>query len=361
MTLHWLVPGPLDQRTGGYLYDARMVAGLRAGGEGVQVHELDGEFPGPATDSARSLDRALQEVPDGAVVVADGLALGSFPEVAEAHVPRVSLVALVHHPLGDETGLTQERRRRLLALETRTLGVVRGVIVTSPTTAHRVAQLGVPAAAVRAVVPGTAPAPPSRGPGEGAPVRLLSVGTVAPRKGHDVLVRALARLSHLPWRCHVAGSLTRDPGWADRVRHLADELSVADRVDFLGELDRDALEAQYGAASLFVLPSHYEGYGMALTEALARGLPVISTTGGAIPGTVPADTGVLVEPGDEGALASVLEELLNDGSRREALAAAARAHAGSLPDWPAQVDAFSVALEELVARRGAGVREPARG
>lgn len=348
MTLHWIVPGSLDQRTGGYLYDARMVEGLRGDGLSVEVHELAGDFPGPGEASARALDQALARVPDGGVVVADGLAMGAFPGVTARHGDRIRLVALVHHPLGDETGLDPARREALLALEIRALEAARGVVVTSPATAARLAELGVPVDRVRAVVPGTAPAPLSTGPDDGAPPRLLSVGTVAPRKGHDVLIRALARVAHLPWTCRVAGSLERDPDWAGRVRGLTAESGLADRIHLLGELEESVLEAEYAGASLFVLPSHYEGYGMALTEALVRGLPVVSTTGGAIPETVPAEAGILLEPGDVEGLAAVLEALLTSPERRETLAAAARAHAAALPDWPAQVRAFRSALEALV-------------
>lgn len=352
MILHLVVPGALDQRTGGYIYDARMVAGLRQAGWTVPVHELPGDFPctDPSAKGAVALDEALAGLPDGTPVAVDGLALGGLPEVAAAHAPRLALLGVVHHPLGDETGLPADRAAVLLEREVQALGRCRGVVVTSRFTAGRLEELGIPGDGIRPVLPGTEPAVPAPGPGADAPLRFLSVGTVSPRKGHDILAQALARVRELPWRCTVAGSTEREPGWADRVRGLVAEEGLEDRIEFAGELGEAALDAAYASASVFVLPSHYEGYGMALTEALARGLPVVSTTGGAIPWTVPEDAGVLVEPGDVEALAGVLRRLLTDDGFRERLAAHAAVRGGALPTWDEQVAAFAGAVREFAAR-----------
>lgn len=345
--LDLVVPGPLDQRTGGYLYDARMVAGLRQRGWTVRVHELPGRFPDADARARAALAGTLEALPEHALVVLDGLAMGLLPDIVGRAADRVAMVGLVHHPLAEETGLSQADRRRFRELERRTLAACSGVVVTSPFTAGRLGDYGVPAARIRVVVPGTEPASPARGPGPGEPPRLLSVGTVSPRKGQDVLVRALSRLRDLPWRCVCAGALDRAPGFSAEIRAAIAEAGLEDRVTLAGELDRRELESLYDSATLFVLPSHYEGYGMALTEALARGLPVVSTTGGAIPHTVPDGAGVLVAPGDEAALAGALRGLLEDGERRDALRAGARAHAASLPDWAESVDAFAGAVRAL--------------
>jgi len=323
-----------------------MVAGLRALAWGVTVHAVPGRFPDVDTRARNGLDGALGRIPDGALVVLDGLAMGALPEVVEAHARRLRLVALVHHPLGDETGLGFAARERFLALEGRALAAVAGVVVTGPFTARRLARMGVGRDVVRVVEPGTE-RPAAAGRRLGDPPLLLSVGTVTPRKGHDVLVAALGRIRDLPWRCVCAGSLERDPAFAARVRVAAGRAGVEDRLELPGELEPGALEALYQEASLFVLASHYEGHGMARAEALVRGLPVVSTTGGAIPHTVPAEAGVLVPPGDAGALARGLRGLLEDPGRREALGAAALAHASTLPGWDTQVRTFAAAVTEL--------------
>lgn len=364
--LHLLVPGPLDQRTGGYRYDARIAAGLRRLGWTVTVHELEGSFPGPDAAASSALDAALSGLPDGARVVADGLALGGHPEPARAHADRLRLVGLVHHPLAEETGLAPEARETLAAAERRALAACRGVITTSRFTARRVREMGVGGGRVRAVRPGTDPAPAAVGPGPGSPPRLLTVGAVVPRKGHDVLVRALERLRDVPWTWVCAGSLRREPVHASAVRARAREGGLAERIRFTGEVGPDRLARLYHRSTLFVLPSRYEGYGMALAEALARGLPIVSTTAAAIPETVPAEAAVLVPPDDAGALADALAGLVGSApegrsgrssggaGRLDELAAAARRHGRTLPDWERASRAFASAVAELTGGASAG-------
>lgn len=342
---HLVVPGPLDQRTGGYLYDARMVAELGRAGRPVVVHEVEGRFPNVDERALTALDAELAVIGDGDVVVVDGLAFGAAPKLAARHADRLRLVALVHHPLADETGITDDERRLFEGAEAEALRHACGVIVTSPYTARRLADFGVSSDRVRSVRPGTEPGPMAEGPGLGEPPRMVCVGTVTPRKGFDVLVRALAQLDDLEWLCDCAGSLDRAPEYAREVREAVEREGLVPRVRFLGELPADALDEVYRTATLFVLPSHYEGYGMAFAEALARGLPIVGTTGGAIPDTVPDRTGVLVEPGDAGGLAGALRTLLEEPARREALAQAAREHARGLPDWSTQAVRFGAAVD----------------
>ncbi|MYH29167.1 MAG: glycosyltransferase family 4 protein [Acidobacteria bacterium] len=340
-----------------------MAEGLRRRGWRVDVHGLQGAFPDADAAAGASLSRVLAGLDDGSRVLIDGLALGGLPEPVVAHRERLRILALVHHPLSDETGLPAAVCQRLRDRERRSLAAVAGVIVTSSFTARGLGRFAVDAARVRVAPPGTDPAPPAAGPAPGEPPQLLSVASVVPRKGHDVLVRALARLRDLSWRCVCAGSLDRAPDHARRVRALAEERGLAGRVRFAGECERAALDRIYAASSLFVLASHYEGYGMVLTEALVRGLPVVSTTGGAIPHTLPGDAALLVPPGDDAALASALGSLLDaeetqtataagkapgpGAARRAGLAAGARRHASALPDWTAAARTFETQLLAL--------------
>lgn len=347
--LNVVVPGPLDQLTGGYIYDRRIVDGLRRIGWCVAVHELDGTFPEADAEAHASLTRVLADLPNDTRVVVDGLAMGGLPEPLRPHAARLQLLGLVHHPLADETGLTLERRHQLAASERAALSLCRGILVTSATTASRLAVYGVSADRVRAVPPGTDPARQADGPGPGAPPQILCVGSLIPRKAQDVLVRALVHVRAKPWRCICAGSASRHHEYANVVRSQVVDAGLADRVRFVGECTPDVLDELYHSSSLFVLPSYDEGYGMALSEALARGLPVVSTTGGAIPDTVPADAGILVPPGDDLALAAALDDLLTDRSHRQSLAMAARAHAETLPNWDQASAAFALAVAELAA------------
>ena len=284
--------------------------------------------------------------------------MSGLPDVVRGHTTRLTLLALIHQLLADEHGLEPSRRERTLELESEALAWTAGVIVTSPFTAARVQAMGVDAAAVRTVPPGTDPAPQATGQRPGAPPRLLCVAAVTPGKGHDVLVRALARLTDIPWRCVCAGSLTRSPDFVRLVRSQVRDAGLDDRVVFVGECDEQGVDALYMTSTVFVLASRYEGFGMALTEAMARGLPVVSTTAGAIPETVPADAGILVPPSDDGALSGALRALLvdtpdePDGARARRLQSgvAARRHAARLPDWDQAVDTFAAAVSALSGR-----------
>ena len=351
--LHFIVPGPLDRQTGGSLYDARIVEGLTALGWTVIAHELEGRFPEGDVCAESSLARTLSEIAQGAQgarVVLDGLAMSPLPNPLRAHRDRLRLIALIHHPLADETGLEAAERARFARLESESLAQCSGAVVTSAFTQRRLGAYGIPASRIRVAPPGTDPAKAAVGPGPGEPPRLLCVGAVSPRKGQDVLVRALASIPVLPWSCICAGSLTHTPEFADSVVELARALGPEDRIDFPGELGAPELDKLYHSASMFVLATHYEGYGMALAEALARGLPVLSTHGGAVPDTVPLEAGVLVPPGDERALAAALQELLSgpEGeARRAGLAEGSLRHGRSLPTWDDAALAFERAVREL--------------
>ena len=348
--LHLIVPGPLDQRTGGYLYDARIAEGLTALGWTVIAHGLEGSFPEGDVCAESSLARTLGQIPEGARVVLDGLAMSPLPDPLRAHRDRLRLTALIHHPLADETGLDTAERARLTRLESESLAQCAGVVVTSAFSARRLGEYGVPTSRVHVVRPGTDKAQAAVGPGPGELPRLLCVGSVIPRKGQDLLVRALAQVADLPWSCLCAGSLTRAPEFAHLVLEQVRALGLEDRMEFPGELGGPELDTFYHSASLFVLATHYEGYGMVLAEALARGLPVLSTSGGAVPGTVPPEAGVLVPPGDEHALAAALRELLSGpegDERRAGLAEGSLRHGRALPSWGDAALAFERAVQEL--------------
>jgi glycosyltransferase involved in cell wall biosynthesis len=344
----FLVPGDWDSRTGGYLYDRRIVGQMRAAGWQVDVVSPGEGFPWPDAAAHRRAQEVVAALPDGALVVADGLGFGVLPELVAAHAARLRWVALVHHPLALESGLSEAQRARLFDSERRALAHARHVIVTSPSTARALAAYGVVPDRISVVEPGTDLAPPAAGGGAGPQaLSLLCVATITPRKGHVVLLEALADLRERRWHLHCAGSLVRDAEEGRRSQAAAERLGLAGRVRWHGEVDAGPLAALYAQADLFVLPSWHEGYGMALAEALARGLPVVSCAAGAIVDTVPADAGVLVPPGDVGALREALRRLMDEPAARRTLAAGARAAAARLPRWSDAGQRFAAALRSI--------------
>jgi len=254
---------------------------------------------------------------------------------------------LVHHPLALEYGLSASQADVLRRSEQAALAAAREVVVTSPATAKLVAaDYGVPMGRITVARPGSVPAPRSTGSQSGLP-HLLSVGSVVPRKGFDVLVAALAGIAELPWRLTIAGDLTRDPNEAARLQASIFRHQLAGRIETLGAVSPERLAALYDEADLFVLASRFEGYGMAYVEALSRGLPVIGTTAGAIPDTVPDQAGVLVPPGDVSALAEALRSVVADADLRRRLSDAASEAARLLPSWRQSGAIFAATLEKL--------------
>ncbi len=351
---HFVYPGDLATRTGGYRYARELLGVLARRGVPVALHRLAGAFPFPGEADLAAADLALAAIPAGAIVVVDGLAYGAMPEVAGAHAARLRLVALVHHPLALETGLDPAAAAALAAAERAALASARAVIVTSPGTGRDLDGYGVPAGRRHVALPGV------RRRSTGSPqrvrhdaMRLLCVATVTPRKGHLELVEALAAASRRhpgrAWRLRCVGSLDRDPHCAARLRDRIATLGLAGRIELAGERDEEEVDRLYGEADAFVLASHHEGYGMVLAEAMAHGLAVVSTRAGAIPETVPPEAGLLVPPGDVEALAEALGRILAEPGLRARLAAGARAAGGRLPDWDDTADRFLAALDALPA------------
>ncbi|MBX9739481.1 MAG: glycosyltransferase family 4 protein [Beijerinckiaceae bacterium] len=326
------IPGDLASRTGGYAYDREVLA--RAGRFGIELEHLalPQGFPAPDARDLATTRELLARVPQGSVLLVDGLAFGAFPRDLVAAIAR-PIVALVHHPLALESGLDDTRRAALLHSEREALA--RTVHVLAPSAATKaalVADYDVAPERITIAMPGTDPAPRARGGGGGAS-SLLAVGSVAPRKGYDVLMEALAGLLHLDWTLTVAGSLTRARPCAEALARSIEDKGLASRVRLAGEVEPRALEDLYAAADIFVMSSHFEGYGMVLGEAMARGLPVVTTRAGAAGDTIPDAAALKVAPGDAPALRAALAQLLGEPELRARLADASFTAGRALPTW----------------------------
>jgi glycosyltransferase involved in cell wall biosynthesis len=343
------VAGSLDARTGGSIYNRRMVEALGAIGWSVTVVELAGAFPEPAAAARQRAADAFAAMPSGALVLADGLAFSALPDVAEAHGDRLRLVALMHLPIAAAFGLDASRTERFEADERRALNNARGIVITGPGARTALARYGLPTDRMWVVEPGTDPAPLAVGSSRG-PLQLLSVGTVHRGKGHDLLLEALAPVAAIEWELTCAGSLTRDPRFVEEVRALVARLGLLDRVRLVGDLPSARLDACYAGADVFVLATRQETYGMAVAEAIRRGIPVVSTDTGAIAAIVGAEAGLLVPPGDGALFGEAIAAVVSDPHLRRRLAAGARARRASLPTWPEAAARMSDVLQGVAGR-----------
>jgi len=344
--LWFAIPGDIETRTGGTIYDKKVMAELRSAGWTVEHLQWPSSFPFPSPADEATVAASLAACPDGALVLIDGLALGVLPDVAATEAERLRLVALVHHPLALESGLSSDVAEKLMTSERQALSHVRAIVVTSEMTAGTLERdYGVSRTTITVATPGIEkPAPLTVRPHNAVP-RLLAVGTVTPRKAYDVLIDALARIADLDWHCTIAGSLDRAPETVATVRRQIEDHALTGRIEMIGEVaDPTPL---YEMADIFVLPSRYEGYGMAIAEALAYGIPVVATRVGAIPEVVPDGAGILVPIDDPAALAGGLRKLIESPSVRKQYADEAALTAIHFATWPETAARIASALDAI--------------
>jgi glycosyltransferase involved in cell wall biosynthesis len=336
--VHVVVPDGIDdpaRPSGGNTYDRRVCRGLAARAWSVREHAVPGRWPRPDAAALAALARVLDDIPDGSVVLVDGLVGSTAPEVLLPQARRVRLAVLVHMPLGHRSAKDSAARVR----ESAVLSAAAAVVATSEWSRARLLELyRLSIDSVHVAQPGVDSA--DLAPGSGTDASLLCVAAVTPDKGHDVLLDALVEISDLPWHCLCLGSLSRDPVFAQTLRDQARRSGLLDRVEFPGPRTGAELDRSYAGADLMVLASRAETYGMVVTEALAHGLPVISTDVGGLAealghgadGTRP---GLLVPPDDPAALGRALRQWLSSAELRGRLRRAAGERRESLPGWSA--------------------------
>ncbi|MDQ0584505.1 glycosyltransferase family 4 protein [Streptomyces rishiriensis] len=353
-SVQFVMPGGVDDPanpSGGNAYDRRLCLDLPGFGWQVHKHRVSGSWPRPEAAARAELARTLREFPDGTVVLLDGIVACGVPEIIAPEAERLRLAVLVHLPLGDERGLAPEVAAELDAKEREVLRAVPAVIATSDWAVRRlVSHHGLAPDRVHVAAPGADIAPLASGT-DGVS-RLLCVAAVTPRKGQHRLVEALAAARDLPWSCVCVGGLGQDPEYVAHLRGLIAEYGLQDRLELAGPKTGADLDAAYASADLMVLTSYAETYGMAVTEALARGIPVLATDVGGLPeavgrapdGGVP---GILVPPEDPAALAVELRGWFGEADVRRRLKAAARGRRAALNGWATTAQSLAGVLGRL--------------
>lgn len=367
--VHVVAPEGFDdpaRPSGGNVYDRRVCAGLAALGWDVRVATVAGAWPAYDRDARAGLDRVLTAIPDGETVLIDGLIASPSADPMLSHVRRLRLTVLLHMPLATAYGVPDADAAR--RSERAVLEAVSGVVVTSEWTRGQVLARYAPAAArVRVARPGSDRAEPASPP---APGRLLCVAALTRHKGQDVLVEALAGLRDADWSCVLAGPPDREPAFTRDLRTRIAHLRLDDRIRLTGTLAGPALDRAYATAALLVVPSRADTYGMVVTEALARAIPVLAASTGGLPealGHAPgarsrppiprenlphgatagaARPGRLVPPDDPAALRAALAAWLGDAPYRRRLRAAALRRRSELTGWDRTARDLAAALTD---------------
>jgi glycosyltransferase involved in cell wall biosynthesis len=356
--VHLIVPGDIDdpaRPSGGNLYDRKIADGLAGIGWSVDEYGLPGDWPAPDASARQSLTATLGALADNALVLIDGLVASTATDLP-AFAERLRVVVLLHMPLAGAEARAVERAA---------LSAAAGVVATSNWTRNwLIEHYGLEPDRIHVVEPGADAADATSEASGGE--QLLCVAAVTPAKGQDVLVAALAQVASLSWDCVCVGPVDRDPNFVERLRLEAARLGIAERIRFVGPRTGAELGATYADADAVIVCSRSETYGMVVTEALARGIPVIAAAVGGVPealgwGTLEESTaahrsradstsgtlpGILVPEGDAGALAGALRRWLGDGDLRLRLQRAALTRREDLRDWTATAVRLSEVLDE---------------
>lgn len=335
--LGFVVPGGPVPRTGGTLYNRALAAASLRAGHPVREIPLTGRWPLPTPAQLARFRPVLGALPVGLPLLIDGLLWTGLAPLHDHLVAHHPCTVLVHSPLFRETGLRPGTADDLRTREAHALARAHRCIATGGPTLRDLAQHFDQTAAC--LPPGTRRVQPVAARD---PLALATVASLTPRKGHDRLFRALHRLSDVPWHLTCAGSATLDPRWVQHLRALAHQLGIAHRISLVGELGPPGLEALWATTGLLVHGAHYEAWGMALSEAIARGVPVVSTPAGALEGPCAAAAAGLDAAGDPDAWAEVLRAVVTE-RHGELRTAARRIHQ---PDW----DETAAQLWSLLAR-----------
>jgi glycosyltransferase involved in cell wall biosynthesis len=358
--IHVVLPNDIDdpaRPSGGNVYDRRICQGLVAAGWPVHEHPIAGAWPSPGAAARLRLHAALAGIETGAVVLLDGLVASPAPEILTEHAARLRLVVLVHLPLGygalgapgtpatvdgaagvggvPGAGAPGAMDPTAPAAERDALHAAAAVIATSEwTRLWLLDRYGLDPRRLHVVAPGVDPAPATMPRPDGT--RLLCVAAVAPHKGQDLLVEALSRVAGQPWDCVCLGP--GEPAYIDELRCRAAEVGLATRITFTGAQPREAVARAYDSADLLVLASYGETYGMVVTEALARAVPVLVTRTGGV-GEALGRTrdsglpGLMVPVGDADALGAAVHRWLTCPDLRDRLRRRARERRETLAGW----------------------------
>ena len=338
------VPGDLNTLTGGYIYDRQLVEGLRTLGWEVEVLSFGTTFPDPSDEDMTDAVQQLMGLPEGCPVIIDGLAFGAMDPALVAGI-KAPIVAMVHHPLAFENGISEAAKARLLQSERANLARVAHTIAPSPHTAQMLKDpYGVPEDKITVARPGTVR--PTSFPAPQDPPLILSVGIQVPRKGHDVLLSALAQITDVAWQAVIVGGV-HDDAHGEMLAQMVTGLGLQERVEMPGRVAHEALSQYYAQASLFALATRYEGYGIVFDEATVHGLPIVSCRVGAVPGTVSPEAGLLVPPDDPTSFGDALRRVLTDTDLRDSMAAAASNAAHDLATWDSTARTVAAVLERI--------------
>ncbi|HEX2933974.1 MAG TPA: glycosyltransferase family 4 protein [Bacteroidales bacterium] len=343
MKLHFLIPGDIDTLASCYIYDKRLIEGLKKKGHAVEVHRLSDDFPFPSDESIIQFTKTIRQIPKGETVIIDSLALGVIPAVLKELSITNPIIGLMHLPLSVDPNYSAYQRTLITKPEMEALGYVGKFIVSSLYTQETLINLGIDENKINLVTPGIDDVPQKKNYPE-RPSKLLSIANMCRSKDHSLLVRALTALKDKDWELHCYGNLDWDRNYLADFQALIRKNNLQKKILVHGTISGKELSDAYLEADLFVHPSDFETYGMAMVEALAHGLPVVASTGGGIQKTIPSKMAQFFKPSDVYGLQSILEELFENPVIYKRLYTQALTYKQTAQTWSQTIELFEKAL-----------------
>jgi glycosyltransferase involved in cell wall biosynthesis len=350
MKVGLVIYGSLEGLSGGYLYDRKLVDHLRTAGDTVEIISLSSR--NYLAHLADNLDFRLPPGLD--ILVEDELA---HPSLLTANIQQhpYPVISLVHNLHSSEFRFHWQRAS-YARIEKYYLNSVDGFIFNSTATRDSVHKLAADHKPFVVATPGgnrlgalTADRARARA-FEGGPLRLLFLANVIPLKGLHVLLEAIS-CRPAAYVLDIVGSLRVNRAYVHKMQKVMRAKGLSSMVHFHENLDGAALIEKIENAQVLVLPSFYEGFGIAILEGMAFGLPAISTMAGAIPQLITdGENGFLILAGDSDKLAQRLTQLASDRALlcRLSLGALSRFHAQ--PTWEQTTEAIRTFLFQVIER-----------
>jgi glycosyltransferase involved in cell wall biosynthesis len=336
MRITVFAPGSFAAATGAIVYDTSLAEALRGLGHDARMVRIAGCHPLPDEAARVGAAAAWAASDDAALRIIDGNCLAAWEGQEDALQAR-GVVGLIHHPLALEPFQDAATAAEHARIEARLLPLLSAILVPSQEMRNRLlAAYAVDPQRISVLMPGLSGTLPRSLLAEDGPCRILALGSLIPRKGHDILLRALVRLVDLDWHLTLCGDQTADPAHVAELRNLRDRLGLAEHVSILPSQGGAALEALWQSSEIFASATWFEGYGMAIAEALRRGIPVAVTTAAAIGAPLSPETAVIVEPGDHEQLSKALRRMIYSRTLRQLMSDAAWAATRNLPLWEDQ-------------------------
>ena len=348
MNIHFLIPEDINLLKGNYVYNKRIAEGLKAIGHQVIIQQLPDDFPFPSDTSLQQCRQIMGAIPQAEPVIIDNLVFGVIPDILKDFYLQKPIVALVHITLSADPNLTAYQREMVLSLEKKAQKYAKKFIVSSSYTANLLTAAGIEKNQINVIIPGVDNYPQKKiYPGK--PSKLLSIANFTRNKGYMTLMKALTALKNKDWELHCYGNLNFDKEYVDELQMIIRRNGLKEKVWLHGPVSGKELSDVYLNADLFIHASNFETYGMAVAEALAHGIPVITSTGGGICETVPVKMGQFFNPGDVYVLQTIIEELLENPQLYKTLYTEASTYHNQVHTWQKSLESFELTLKEVTS------------